>query len=99
MPLVLYFVCQATNSVWASVFINIFIRIAGFLIVTLEKTKLLFSNITYETADVISTYVYRKNLEDQAAQNPPPIYSISFLAIGIVLLCLLFYLFYKKKNK
>jgi putative aldouronate transport system permease protein len=38
------------------------IRIGGIMNVYFEKVLLMYSPITYETADVINTYIYRKGI-------------------------------------
>jgi putative aldouronate transport system permease protein len=40
------------------------LRIGGMMTVGFEKIVLLYRPITYETADVISSFVYRKGLVD-----------------------------------
>ena len=40
------------------------LKIGGLMSVGSEKILLLYSPVTYETADVISTFIYRKGLLD-----------------------------------
>lgn len=47
-----------------TVIILLIIRIGTLMFVGHEKILLLYSPLTYETADVISTYVYRKGLQE-----------------------------------
>lgn len=52
-------------SILPTIVILLILRIGGLLNVGFEKIILLYSPITYETADVISSYVYRQGFEVQ----------------------------------
>lgn len=49
-------------GIMSTVVILLILRIGGMLSVGFEKVILLYSPVTYQTADVISTFVYRKGL-------------------------------------
>jgi putative aldouronate transport system permease protein len=49
----------------STVFILLILSLGGILSVGFEKVYLLYNGATYETADVISTYVYRQGIESQ----------------------------------
>lgn len=51
-------------GIMPTVVIQLILKIGGLMGVGSEKILLLYSPLTYETADVISTYVYRKGLID-----------------------------------
>jgi putative aldouronate transport system permease protein len=48
-----------------TIFILLILALGGILSVGFEKVYLLYNGATYETADVISTYVYRQGIESQ----------------------------------
>ena len=48
-----------------TIIIMLLMRIGNLLSVGYEKVILLYNPLTYETADIISTYVYRKGLLEQ----------------------------------
>ena len=47
-----------------TIMIMLIMRVGQVLTVGQEKILLLYNPATYETADVISTYIYRKGLQD-----------------------------------
>jgi putative aldouronate transport system permease protein len=49
----------------STIFILLILALGGILSVGFEKVYLLYNGATYETADVISTYVYRQGIESQ----------------------------------
>lgn len=51
-------------GIMPTIVIKLIMEIGGMMSVGSEKILLLYSPLTYEVADVISTYVYRKGLED-----------------------------------
>ena len=51
-------------SIMPTIIVMFILRMGSILSVGSEKTLLLYSPTTYETADIISTYVYRKGLID-----------------------------------
>lgn len=51
-------------SILPTIVILLILRIGGLMSVGFEKIILLYNPLTYETADVISTFVYRKGLMD-----------------------------------
>lgn len=53
-------------GIMPTIIIMLILRIGGLLNVGSEKILLLYSPLTYDTADVISTFVYRRGLEDFA---------------------------------
>lgn len=52
-------------SIIPTITVLLILRIGSVLSVGFEKVFLMYSPATYETADVISTYVYRKGIQDQ----------------------------------
>lgn len=50
-------------SISNMIIIRLLLRLGHVMSVGFEKVMLLYNELTYETADVISTYVYRKGLE------------------------------------
>ena len=52
-------------SIMPTVVIMLILRIGTLLSVGYEKTLLLYNPATYETADIISTYVYRVGILEQ----------------------------------
>ncbi len=52
-------------GIMPTIVVMLLLRIGGLLNVGYEKIVLLYSPVTYETADVLSTYVYRKGLQEQ----------------------------------
>lgn len=62
------------------------LRLGGLMSTGFEKVYLMYSTATYETADVISTYVYRKGIEDSN-------YSFS-TAVGLFNSCINFLFVY-----
>ena len=51
-------------AIMPTIIIQLILKIGGIMSVGSEKILLLYSPLTYDTADVISTYVYRKGLID-----------------------------------
>ena len=49
-------------SIMPTIVVLLILKIGGLLNVGFEKIILLYNPVTYETADVISTFVYRKGL-------------------------------------
>ena len=49
-------------GIMPTIIILLILRIGNMMSVGYEKTLLLYNPMTYETADVISTYVYRKGV-------------------------------------
>ena len=45
------------------IIVQLIMRIGNILTTGFEKVFLLYSPLTYETADIISTYIYRQGLE------------------------------------
>ena len=64
--------CSKFRQIWhitipgimPTIIIMLILQIGGIMSVGWEKVFLLYSPLTYETADVISTYVYRKGIQD-----------------------------------
>ena len=51
-------------GIMPTIAIKLIMEIGSLMSVGSEKILLLYSPLTYEVADVISTYVYRKGMED-----------------------------------
>ena len=51
-------------GIMPTIIIMFILRIGGIMSLGFEKIILLYSPATYETADVISSYVYRRGLQD-----------------------------------
>lgn len=49
----------------STIFVLLILALGGILNVGFEKVYLMYNGATYETADVISTYVYRQGIESQ----------------------------------
>ena len=50
-------------SIMGTVVVMFILRVGSMMSVGSEKVLLMYNELTYETADVISTYVYRRGLE------------------------------------
>ena len=73
-------------SIMPTIIIMLILRMGGILNVGYEKIILLYNDATLETADVISTYVYRKGLLDMSWSFSTAVNTFNSV-INLVFLC------------
>ena len=73
-------------SIVPTIIIMLILRMGGILNVGYEKIILLYNDATLETADVISTYVYRKGLLDQSWSFSTAVNTFNSV-INLIFLC------------
>jgi putative aldouronate transport system permease protein len=64
----------------STIIILLILRIGALMAVGFEKIILMYNPMTYETADVISSYVYRKGI----LEISPIIYGVTLRKFGLI---------------